>query len=850
MGKLNIGEGQDYGNPGDSIPAKLPDGSVVNAIAATPINNATVLVAITDDGQPYAFNNPSILSVPDRELSRSSPPRKPPAIALDYPFKVLVEGTGISVQGFDEDANLANSDGYTAIGLTNTGDGYVAIAKSGDTYLFDVDGGQTAREFTSIDFDLSYVPYLGWYGNDVLLGQGSLYPEESTHVYNPSNTNQNVYWSNFFNVSLKDARLSNYIAQVGVSKSTTETWTQTTPNQTPNNCYVDFSYTYNHYVSGEPTSYEVTLDYYEKQGYPNLYYHVTKDSLTKLNDGLNLTETCVASKSDSYTPSDGKAFHVVRTITELVTESYIESANSIVLTGLSELYPVTKTYSREREYTATITYNIYQRYGYYWAFRGTTNLGDGLAGLGLTNVYDAPTQTLSQVIGHPVRYYEGTGVQNDMVYSVTTTEKGLPNQPYYVIWAHDINNNQRYDTGDWYGGLESYKVPFDYGGYPLPTLTTTLSNARFELSYYRGNGSPYQGYDVGDPIYYTYAKHNSTPEIKTASSIRTDTDNYTSVSFVYKSDTHSIFLYETNLYNEITNYEEDYYKTYTHNDLNNINSGGVTTTTYNIQPTTVIEKNYTNPTTIQLTIKSNDNYYDIKDFDVSNGFNFNNRFYAFAQNSITEPTLGVNVFTCTVLIGLHSNNKGNYQNIIKQNKSTTINNATPSYQRTYHSVVTLNLVGLGIDLYWISSGIIKKYAGTITNASYTTSTNSTTNETTRNYTGLTVNLVEQEDVDFICHGNNNENGIFITASNNYTRFLLEYITSDTRQVNCYEQDGKMRIAIAKTVTADNIDGEDEWFADIYEFDTVNKKFIRIGNESGSLSEINGDQYNFISYYPA
>ena len=77
---------------------------------------------------------------------------------------------------------------------------------------------------------------------------------------------------------------------------------------------------------------------------------------------------------------------------------------------------------------------------------------------------------------------------------------------------------------------------------------------------------------------------------------------------------------------------------------------------------------------------------------------------------------------------------------------------------------------------------------------------------------------------FICHGNNYENGIFITASNDYTRFLLEYITGDTRQVNCYEQDGKMRIAIAKIPQQTDTTA----YADIYEFDTVNKKFIRIG----------------------
>ena len=55
--------------------------------------------------------------------------------------------------------------------------------------------------------------------------------------------------------------------------------------------------------------------------------------------------------------------------------------------------------------------------------------------------------------------------------------------------------------------------------------------------------------------------------------------------------------------------------------------------------------------------------------------------------------------------------------------------------------------------------------------------------------------------------------------------------------------------MSKEILPDNLNGKDEWFADIYEFDMVEKKFIRIGNESGSLSEISGVEYEFVSYYP-
>lgn len=55
--------------------------------------------------------------------------------------------------------------------------------------------------------------------------------------------------------------------------------------------------------------------------------------------------------------------------------------------------------------------------------------------------------------------------------------------------------------------------------------------------------------------------------------------------------------------------------------------------------------------------------------------------------------------------------------------------------------------------------------------------------------------------------------------------------------------------MSKEILPDNLNGEDVWYADIYEFDTVEKTFIRIGNESGSLSEITGTEYDFMSYYP-
>ncbi len=123
MGRLRIGQNLGGGNPGDTVSVRLPNGEVVQAKAATAINKTKVLVATDEAGKHYAYaEGEGTASVTTRQITRQRPRRKPVDVENDYFFKVL-QADGL-IEGFDDDIDL-DLTGYTAIGVTNTGDGYV-----------------------------------------------------------------------------------------------------------------------------------------------------------------------------------------------------------------------------------------------------------------------------------------------------------------------------------------------------------------------------------------------------------------------------------------------------------------------------------------------------------------------------------------------------------------------------------------------------------------------------------------------------------------------------------------------------------------------------------------------------
>lgn len=118
-------------------------------------------------------------------------------IVATYKFKVFTIGVNealnpiLKLQGFglNNDITIENSINYERVGLTNTGLGYIVIAKLGDTYLFDVDGEQTALTLTTSNFSNNVIPDFQWYGHDWLMSENDIDLSLSDPRLDPSNLN-------------------------------------------------------------------------------------------------------------------------------------------------------------------------------------------------------------------------------------------------------------------------------------------------------------------------------------------------------------------------------------------------------------------------------------------------------------------------------------------------------------------------------------------------------------------------------------------------------------------------------------------------------------------------------------
>ncbi len=168
MGRLRIGQNLGGGNPGDTVSVRLPNGEVVQAKAATAINKAKVLVATDEAGKHYAYaEGEGTAPVTTRQITRQRPRRKPADPDNDYFFKVL-QADGL-IEGFDDDIDLDLS-GYTAIGITNTGDGYLVILQDGNSYIFQSENSFNNVILSANLFNANIIPFFFWSGGNLLRG--------------------------------------------------------------------------------------------------------------------------------------------------------------------------------------------------------------------------------------------------------------------------------------------------------------------------------------------------------------------------------------------------------------------------------------------------------------------------------------------------------------------------------------------------------------------------------------------------------------------------------------------------------------------------------------------------------
>ena len=756
---------------------------------------------------------------------------------LLYPFKVLTQDTTIFVQGFNKDVDTENIGNL--IGLVNTGNDYLSISRDRNIFSFN-DVNQT---LINSMFSTGYIPYLFWVGGNFITSN-VLYVNYNYTPYSYTSSTTGSFietglsesynsWQDLIGISVPyslSTRPYNFSSSGAGSITTHITWTIGEINNT-------HDYTYQVLYSSLPYySRFINSTYYDNYGQE--YVEINETGLHSFVKSVEKKTTANLEKTYDRTPLEDDFVNYTSTLSTGTVErnETLESFNLPYIKTSHEIKSqFTDSWSRTTETRTYLhkTKNITYRYVIEWNNSGT---------------------------GNP----KSTSV--DLTWTYTESDSPSPSDWTIefgeVYLPSNIGGNQyyrgyvwRYRTVNPDGEIGAYDVFDD----PVQTVKRNLEY--FDWLDQNGgiNGDGWKPIENITPSYIYATSPSVTSSTKVDESF-TWTDNSNLIKTYYVNDeTRNINFNESSYDILISSLNKTFliywYKTYKDDEFENSYYeysqlyNDVTTT---IRPNTYIsERNTYNPNTYVLGVKCNESFYELTDFDESTGFDFKNRFIAFNDGIfISQPMENTETFTCDFKIGLHENNRGNFVSVFKHNES---NNQTNVNITTYHDLITFNPVNLNVDCYYFLNGEVIKYSGVVVNSSYTTSVNSNYyNESWHNFSTITINILSEETVDFVCWLNyHNSNYLIITPSDDYTRFLLEYLQiHGIKETNLYSYNSTFRIAIAKKITSDILgQKQDKWYADIYEFDTANKKFIRIGNESGALSKITGSEYDFISYYP-
>jgi hypothetical protein len=790
------------------------------------------LVAVTDSGTAHSFSNPSITTLSDREITRTRPRKKTAIVSLDYPFKVLTKGETIIVQGFDDDTDVTGSG--TLIGFNNTGDGYSAIVQNGNTYLFDVSGDRGTQSLSNGQFIANYVPSFNWYGSDKLYATQTPNISYANYVYTPTVISGSLTWSAVLTRGINNYGIFNYNGNTNPFSETEtffSTWTQSTPSGASYNCR--HNYTINReFVSTQLKKTTHTFDYYDKKDELNEYYVLNKDGLTEQLTTRYRTTEGDLSRTVDINPKvlDNKGYSFVNTTIEDSSESVTSTQSAVTLSYASSGHSTTvdyqNTWSRYFEQN-DYTYNtLTAQYFYPFTWTNTPRGGsiyDNIAGTPyqksggviltskpITSGEPIPDWTLT----FPTYYWYAVGGLSGYAANIwtlaTTNADGVLTSPIF-------------NTIDFYGG-ESVADNLTYDGIPLnypratqPVVGTPVETNRWWNGYWE-DGQTVQEYESDEDYHLK--------------------DYSTNTTLIIDTDVVTMYWYKANKFELTTTRDYAY---------NVVRSDGTTLSTITTPNTETTDRKVDNPNTSLLTIKIGSSTYEIKDFTESGGFNFDERFFfrtSGGSESLSSGSYSLNSYQ----IGIHSNNKGNYQKVLKRLQSNSVGN--PSGTKTYHPMTPFNASGQSVEIYHIKDGETIKYSGTVSSLSGSSGSNSNGEEwTDYNQVSLSVNSGSASPQDFYCWANVYDNAVIIVPSGDHTISLLKYIEQDNKTVNMYESGDTIAIAISKKLTPDNLDGEEDWYADVYEFNTTEERFERLGNESGALSEINGTDYDFVSYYP-
>lgn len=820
------------GGVGKQITVNI-DGKKIKALSYNVIspNEVTVFYDSTHD-RYIAWQQPNRVLRSDKLIYRRTKPTPiKRTFGGKYLFKVFTRVVDqlLKVQGFGSEVEIENSDGYDLVGLTNTGDGYVAIAKSGDTYLFDVDGVQTTIDLTSPELGLDYIPSFNWYGDTYIMSDLIQFAPSLTFTSNPS-TNpvdsvesmtppsyglSKIWLNTFFGTTTESG--SNYeetrsgIGYVTFSYKENEV---DIPITIPSACFIT------------PT--RKTIQDIPSDGIDNTTFN--KESLTQ----LSLKKTSVVNNKMFTLSPEGLIEFDINTVSNITGsydrdttfESYCNSdwrkvifngnqsspmfiLDSLTGEGIGEgnesgSYTSTETTSGiqpfitdaiKKQYTTTVsesetitgTQSSIVTFGNIVTASGmdSTRWGD------LTNI-DLPGYE------DPINFtnYDLSGIKSyDIIYewsvNLSLTYNYSSSESYvfrYLLFSEDCGIYLHKETDNSYSETTS-KVGVNTKGERDPQ--ELFFDEPIFLWYPVANGAWYNKRNI---------YHNPQRTLLIDPPLQEDTHNTFGFIFTREKSLHSLY---------------------------NINNKVVTS---------IDADNKTSPP-ISCVVQMGNVSHEIKD-----SYNNYSSFTFFCENR--EIIIGNNTFTVLPdqsFIGVDTvENKGLERNIVKQSTFTTttdsVGNTTSDYTKTYHTQNFYQLQG-NVEIYFNNTGLTYKCDGQI--ISYTNEINGDYQK----FLTITVNVTSITEINFY-HWFNTTNDTVIVSYNNHTTSIIEQLKNNISMVNCYKYENTIRIAIAKIPQQTDTTA----YADIYEFDTVNKKFIRIGNDSSDLSAID-DTSNYISYHP-
>lgn len=698
-------------------------------------------------------------------------------IVNTYKFKVLVLDGNLIVQGFDNDITILNSTGYSQIGLVNTGDGYVAIGKSGDDYLFDVDGVQSIQNLVASQFIDDFIPDFDWYGGIMLLSQQTIDSEESVSIYNPVivSTATIYRWSEIFTRRINNKDIQNKVNNDSYpngtdSRSYTKTWTQSNLSGGTYNCSQDYSYSRvrpNYSGSYQTQNETHSLSYTETVDELTSFYQLDNGGLTN-QDSISTTEinaNLLKSWDKEPKVQDDNGIFFTTTNTESSSESVVTVQPPMTLNYASLEHPVSKDVRQnwvlEKVSNTYIYKYLFKRYFHrftYTNFQGFLTDNYYLDGIPSPETGWSYTHDLEPYINNLKIWYIYATTINRNLYTVVGV---TPDSVNGDSATYKINM----------GAVESNFIP--------PALIEI-----FEYNPY--GASSFWGQYVPDEA--LTSDFNSDESLTGSTSI-------TSTDLIFTSNSLSLYYFNKNI---SSNSNIDY----SQYEVNRVEINIDATTV--IRPTTnVIDRLEDNPSTSSLVVKLDDVVYEIKDFDESSGFNFGDRCFFVASTNSTELTNGTYELN-NYQVGIHWNNYGNYTKVLKRFQSNSVSN--PNGTVTYHPITPFTGEGLAVEIYHIVSSVTTKYRGTIVGLDGTPSNDiGYRKEEWTNWDSITLTITPDSmvSIDFFCWDNIYNNAIIIVPEDNHTVSLLNYLdySGSKKNTNIYlDSSGNLQIAISKTPT--------------------------------------------------